>query len=66
MLRKRRLGIGNLGLAPRLDLPVHRLKVPLDAVHSDGQRIDPVKALGVPGQDWREHAWDSVSRFWSP
>jgi hypothetical protein len=29
------LGIGDLGLAPRLDPALHRLKVSLDAVHSD-------------------------------
>jgi hypothetical protein len=30
-----RLGIADLGLAPRLDLSLHRLKVALDAIHSD-------------------------------
>jgi hypothetical protein len=30
-----RLGIADLGLAPRLDLALHRLKVPLDTIHSD-------------------------------
>ena len=50
------LGIGDLRLAPRLGLALHRLKVPLNAVHSDGQRIDQVEALGVLGQDRREHA----------
>jgi hypothetical protein len=30
-----RLGIGDLCLAPRLDLALHRLEVPLDAVHPD-------------------------------
>jgi hypothetical protein len=30
-----RLGIGDLSLAPRLDLAPHRLKVPLDAIYAD-------------------------------
>ena len=30
-----RLGIRDLGLAPRLDLALHRFEVPLDAIHSD-------------------------------
>jgi hypothetical protein len=29
------MGIRDLGLAARFDLTLHRLKVPLDAVHSD-------------------------------
>ena len=51
-----RLGVGDLGPAPRLDLALHWLKVLLDPVHSDGQRIDQVEALGVLRQDRREHA----------
>ena len=30
-----RLGIGDLRLEPRLDLALHRFKIPLDAIHSD-------------------------------
>jgi hypothetical protein len=52
-LRRR---IGDLGLAPALDLPPHRLEVTLDAVYSDRQRIDQIETLGVLGQDRREHA----------
>jgi len=46
------------------DLPLHRLEVPLDPVYADGWRIDQVEALGMFGQDRREHAGDNVSEFW--
>jgi hypothetical protein len=39
-----------------LDLTLHRLRVPLDAVHSDRERIDEIEAFGVFGQDWGEIA----------
>jgi len=64
--RSVRRGIRDLGLAPRLDLPLHRLKVALDAVHSDRKRIDQVEAVGVLGQNGREHAWHNVAKFWIP
>ena len=58
--------IGDLRLAPGVNLPLHRLKVTLNAVHSDRQCIDQVKALGVLGQHRGEHAWDNVSKFGVP
>jgi hypothetical protein len=57
-----RLGIANLGLAPALDLALHRLKIPLNAIDSDRKCIDKVEALGVFGQDRRERTWDNVSK----
>ena len=50
-------------MAPALDLPLHRLKVPLDAVYSDWERIGEVEALAVLGENWREQAGDTVLKF---
>ena len=41
--------VADLRTAPLLDLPLHRLKVPLDAVHAHGKRINQVEALAVLG-----------------
>ena len=41
--------IGDLSTAPLLDLVLHRLKVPLDAVYAHGKRIDQVEVLAVLG-----------------
>jgi hypothetical protein len=38
-----RLGVSDLGLAPRLDLALHRLKVPLDSIHANRQRVDQIE-----------------------
>jgi len=51
-----RLGVGDLRLLPVFDLALHRLEVPLDAVHTYRERVDQVEALAVLGQDWREIA----------
>jgi hypothetical protein len=59
-----RLGIADLGLAPRFDLALHRLEVPLDAVNSNGEGIDQVEALGVLCQDRREHIADGQGDGW--
>ncbi len=37
-----RAGIGDLRLTPALDLALHRLEIPLDAVHSNGKGIDKI------------------------
>ena len=58
-----RLGIVDLSLAPCPDLALYRLEVPLDAVYTNGERIDEVEALGVLGQDRREHARDNVAKL---
>ena len=58
-----RLGIGDLGLPPRFDLPLHRLKVPLDAIHSNRRCIDQVEALGMFGRGRREHSWNNVVKL---
>src|SRR5260370_22155584 len=58
-----RLGVGDLRLLPVFDLALHRLEVPLDAVHTYRERVDQVEALAVLGQDRREHAGDNVSEF---
>ncbi len=56
-LDRKRLGTNSCGdqdldlrLTPALDLVLHRLEVPLNAVHSNGKGIDQVEALGVFGQ----------------
>ena len=51
-----RLGVSDLGLAPRLDLALHRLKVPMDSIHTNRQCVDQIEALAVLGQHRREHA----------
>ncbi len=48
--------VGDLSLPPQLRLALHRLDVPLDAVYSNGERIDQVEALTVLRQDRREIA----------
>jgi len=61
-----RLLVGDLCLPPRLDLPPHRLEIPLDAIYANRERVDlsiRVEALGVFGQNRLEHAWDNVSKF---
>jgi hypothetical protein len=42
-----RVGIGDLSLAPALDLPLHRLEIPLHAVHADGDRVHQAETLRV-------------------
>ena len=53
--------VGDLRLPPQLNLPLKRLEVPLNPVRSNRERINQVEALGVLGQDRREHAGDNVS-----
>ncbi len=55
--------VGDLRLPLQLHLALQRLKVPLNPVNTDRERVDQVEALGVFGQDGREHAWDKVSKF---
>jgi hypothetical protein len=43
------------------DLALHGLEVSLDAVHTNRQGVDQIKALAVLGQHRSEHAWDNVS-----
>jgi hypothetical protein len=54
--------VGDSRTAPLLDLPVHRLEVPLEAVHANGKRINQVEALAVFGQDRRKYARDNVAK----
>jgi hypothetical protein len=58
--------IGDLGLPPRLILALQRFEVPLNAVHADRERFNPVEALGVLGQYRREHACDNIFKFRMP
>lgn len=44
-------------------MPLHRLKVPEDAIHSDRERIDQVEALGVFGKSRSEIVWNDVSKI---
>jgi hypothetical protein len=46
-----RLGVGDLGQPPVLDLAPHRLEIPLDAVNANRERVDQVEALGVLRED---------------
>jgi len=48
--------VGDLCLTALLDLALHRLKVALDAIDSNRERIDQIEALGVLGLDRGEHA----------
>ena len=48
--------VADLRTAPLLDLPLHRLEVALDAVHTHTKGINQVEALAVLGHDWRECA----------
>jgi hypothetical protein len=48
--------IGDLCLPPQFDLALHRLEVALHAVHTNGQCVNQVKALGVLGQHGSEIA----------
>ena len=54
--------IGDLRLSPRLNLALQRFEVPLNPVHADRECINQVEALGVLGQDRREHASDNVGK----
>lgn len=47
--------VGDLGLPLQLHLALQRLKVPLNPVKADGERVDQVEALGVFGQYRREN-----------
>jgi hypothetical protein len=55
-----RLGIGDLRLAPLLDLALHRFEVPLDPVHSNGKSVNQIEALAVHGQDRSEQAFKAI------
>jgi non-heme chloroperoxidase len=57
---------GDLRLPPQRHLALQRLEVPLNGVNADCKRVDQVEALGVLGQDRREHPLDNVSKFWVP
>jgi hypothetical protein len=48
--------VGDLRLPPQFHLALQGLEVPLNPVHSDRERVNQVEALGVLGQDRREHA----------
>jgi len=48
--------VGDLRLPPQFNLALQRLEVPLNSVHANRERINEIEALGVPGQDRREHA----------
>jgi len=39
--------IRKLRLPPVFDLPLQRLEVPLDPIHTNGQSIDQIEALAV-------------------
>jgi hypothetical protein len=49
-------------LPPQFNLALQGLEIPLDSVHAYRERINQVEALGVLGQDRREHAGDNVSK----
>ena len=55
--------VGDLRLPPRLNLALQWLEVSLNPVHADRERVNQVEALGVLGQDRREHTWDNVSKL---
>jgi hypothetical protein len=42
-----RLGVGDLRLPPQLHLALQRLKVPLNPINADRERVNQVEALGV-------------------
>ena len=42
--------IGDLRPSPQFNLPLERLEVPLNPVHSNRERIDQVETLGVFGK----------------
>ena len=46
--------IRDLGLPPTVYLALHRLKVPLDPVHTDRQGVNEIEALAMLSQDRRE------------
>ena len=48
--------IRKLGCTPSLDLPAHRLEVPLHAVHADREDVDEAQVLRMLGQHGSEHA----------
>jgi hypothetical protein len=56
--------IGGLRLPPVFDLALQGLEISLDAVHTNCQGVDEIKALAVLGQDRRERALDKVPKFW--
>jgi hypothetical protein len=45
-----------LRLPPQFNLALQGLKVPLNPVHSNRERINEIEALGVLGKHRREHA----------
>ena len=53
--------VGDLRLPPQFNLALQGLEIPLNSVHAYRERINQVEALGVLGQDRREHAGDNVS-----
>jgi hypothetical protein len=55
--------IGDLRLPPVFDLALQGLEIPLDSVYAYRECVNQVEALGVLGQDRREHARDNVSKF---
>ena len=55
-----------LGLPPQLHLALQGLKVPLNPVNANRERVDQVEAFGAFGQHRCEHAGDNVSKFGVP
>jgi hypothetical protein len=55
--------VGDLGLPPQFNLALQRLEVPLNPVHADRERVNQIEALGVLGQDRREHPRNNVSKL---
>jgi hypothetical protein len=53
--------VGDLPLPPQFNLALQGFEIPLDSVHAYRERVNQVEALGVLGQDRREHAGDNVS-----
>jgi len=54
--------VADLALPLHLDLAPHRFKSSLNPVNTHRQGVDQIEALGVLGQDRREHALDKVAK----
>jgi hypothetical protein len=62
-MEQARVSGGNATCGERIQPTVEQSETPLNPVHAYRERINQVEALGVLGQDRREHARDNVSKF---
>ena len=58
--------VRELGIAPTSNLLRHGVEVPLHFRNADVERVEQVEILGMLGEEWRERAWDTVSKFYWP